>query len=143
MKSGLETFYSRMIFLSLFFWTPLICNHSFNLGYKIKTFLTGCSNSKTRASKPDATIEHVPTFGHQPVVLGGFYSAIKTQFIPGLGLLPSTKIAKYVKTIQHPFQETRWTHGLSFTEKLELLKIDIGNQYNFSMTGLRSVSGLS
>ena len=28
-------------------------------------------------------VRSVPTLGHQPVVLGGFYSAIEDEFLPG------------------------------------------------------------
>ena len=57
--------------------------------------------------------------------MGGFYSAIKNQFIPGLSILPFKEIKNWTNVIPHPFQETRWTKYLSLDEKLELLNIDL------------------
>ena len=88
------------------------------------------------------TIERVPTLGHQPVVLGGFYSAVKNQFIPGLSILPSKEIKDYINVINHPIQRTEWTHNLGLHEKLKLLDIEIGGSVTVDLdAGTELVAG--
>ena len=84
----------------------------------------------------------MPTFGHQPVVMGGFYSAVKNQFIPGLSILPLNKIKNFTNVIHHPIQETRWTNYLKLEERLDLLQIDISGSVTVDLkAGKKLVAG--
>ena len=49
-------------------------------------------------------VKTVATLGHQPVILGGLYSAIEEEFLPGLSLWNSETVKTYINTIHHPFQ---------------------------------------
>ena len=49
-------------------------------------------------------VKTVATLGHQPVILGGLYSAIEEEFLPGLSLWNSETVKNYINTIHHPFQ---------------------------------------
>ena len=31
-----------------------------------------------------AAVKTIPTLGHQPVILGGLYSAVEDEFLPGM-----------------------------------------------------------
>ena len=73
----------------------------------------------------DGRIENIPTFGHQPIVLGGFYSEVENEFLPGLALWTDETVEQYKKTIKHPVQRTLWTNSQSHKEKMEMLNIDI------------------
>ena len=58
-------------------------------------------------------------------MLGGFYSEIENDFLPGLSLW-STKVVNEFKTvIEHPIQETTWSNKQTLMDKLEMLSIDI------------------
>ena len=46
----------------------------------------------------------IATLGHQPVILGGLYSAIEEEFLPGLSLWNSDIVQNYINTIDHPFE---------------------------------------
>ena len=108
----------NLIFLLL--WSFLRCKF-----FKVFSFIMSFQFLDSISSEV-GTIEKIPTFGHQPVVLGGFYSAVKNQFIPGLSILPSQQIKDNINVIHHPIQKTLWTNHLKFYERLELLNIDIG-----------------
>ena len=77
------------------------------------------------ASSSNGKIKKIPTFGQQPIVLGGFYSEIENDFLPGLSLW-STKVVNEFKTvIEHPVQQTTWSNKQTLMDKLEMLSIDI------------------
>ena len=42
---------------------------------------TGGGNTATESE--DAVVKTIPTLGHQPVILGGLYSAVEDEFLPG------------------------------------------------------------
>ena len=74
--------------------------------------------------------------------MGGFYSAVKNQFIPGLSILPLNQIKNYTNVIHHPIQETRWTNHLGLDQRLELLKIDISGEVTVDLkAGKKLVAG--
>ena len=58
-------------------------------------------------------------------MLGGFYSEIENDFIPGLSLWSTKVVNEYKTVIEHPVQETTWSNKQTLTEKLEMLSIDI------------------
>merc|ERR1712198_194825 len=64
--------------------------------------------------------------GNQPIILGGFYSAVEDQFLPGTALWTSSDVDEYKYTVHHPKQETRWTGYLSEDETFAMLGIDGG-----------------
>ena len=68
----------------------------------------------------------IPTIGNQPILLGGLYSAVEDEFIPGTALWSSQDIERYKYTVNHPKQETRWTGYLSEDETFAMLGIDGG-----------------
>ena len=74
-----------------------------------------------------------PTLGQQPVVLGGLFSAVENEFIPGLALWPREVIQQYSSTIFHPRMDTKWTKGLSYKEKLDLLQIDVDGDISIDL----------
>ena len=70
-------------------------------------------------------VKTVATLGHQPVILGGLYSAIEDEFLPGLSLWNHRIVEDYTNTINHPFQETKWTSAQTQDEKFDMMKIDV------------------
>ena len=74
--------------------------------------------------------------------MGGFYSAVKNQFIPGLSILPLNQIKNYTNVIYHPIQETRWTNHLGLHQRLDLLNIDISGSVTVDIAaGKKLVAG--
>ena len=57
--------------------------------------------------------------------MGGFYSEVENEFLPGLALWTDETVEKYKKIIKHPVQRTLWTNSQSHKEKMEMLNIDI------------------
>ena len=57
--------------------------------------------------------------------MGGFYSEVENEFLPGLALWTDETVEQYKKTIKHPVQRTLWTSSQSHKEKMEMLNIDI------------------
>ena len=67
----------------------------------------------------------IPTFGHQPVILGGFYTEVENEFLPGIALWSTKTVNKFKTVIEHPVQETTWSNKQTLKDKLEMLSIDI------------------
>ena len=82
----------------------------------MKTSLVASSKGK---------IKRIPTFGQQPIVLGGLYSEIENDFLPGLSLWSTKDVNEYKTVIEHPVQETTWSNKQTLTDKLKMLSIDI------------------
>ena len=56
--------------------------------YFISSVLTESSDSGGSAdTERKAAVKTIPTLGHQPVILGGLYSAVEDEFLPGKTLL--------------------------------------------------------
>ena len=57
--------------------------------------------------------------------MGGLFTEVEDEFLPGLSLWKEEDVASYTKTIFHPRQETKWTSYQTLDEKLDMLQIDI------------------
>ena len=71
--------------------------------------------------KTTPKVLELPTLGHQPVVLGGFYSSIHSEFLPAMTLWSGSDVEKHKATIHHPVQRTEWTSSQTMSEKLNML----------------------
>ena len=67
----------------------------------------------------------VPAIGNHPIVLGGFYSAVEDEFLPGAALWSSSDVEKYKNTVHHPRQETVWAGRQSVMEVMVMVGIDL------------------
>ena len=66
--------------------------------------------------------------------MGGFYSQVHSQIVPGISLLSPKDIKDtYTETINHPTQRNRWTSALNKKEKLELLDINLQGTFSFDL----------
>ena len=65
----------------------------------------------------------IPTMGNQPIILGGLYSAISDEFLPGAALWNSEDVKSHMFTINHPKQETKWSGSLTDEQKIAMLNV--------------------
>ena len=65
------------------------------------------------------------TLGHQPVVLGGFFSAVEDEFLPGMALWSDDDVKDHKTCIKHPKQTSKWSSQQTLEEKLEMFDIDV------------------
>ena len=65
------------------------------------------------------------TLGHQPVVLGGFFSAVEDEFLPGMALWTSDDVNNHKTVINHPKQTSQWSSHQTMEEKLKMFHIDV------------------
>ena len=64
--------------------------HSHYFTVIISSVLTESSDSGGSAdTERKAAVKTIPTLGHQPVILGGLYSAVEDEFLPGKTSLSS------------------------------------------------------
>ena len=73
----------------------------------------------------DGKVLEMSTLGHQPVVLGGFFSAVEDEFLPGMALWTSDDVNNHKTVINHPKQMSEWTSHQTMEEKLEMFDIDV------------------
>ena len=78
-------------------------------------------------------IVQIPTFGHQPVVMGGLYSEITNEFLPAMTLWSTEDIQNSITVIHHPYQDMFWTSEESMDEKMEKFKIEVGGSLGVSL----------
>ena len=67
----------------------------------------------------------ISTLGHKGTRLGSLYSAVENKFLTSMSLWPAEFVDKHKSVIHHPIQETKWTSPQTFSEKAEMLKIDV------------------
>ena len=79
-----------------------------------------------KCNKKSEGILSIPTLHKQPVILGGLYSAIQDEFLPGQRLWKSDLVKQFRQTVHHPYQKTTWTSGQTRNEKYDFLEIVIG-----------------
>ena len=79
-----------------------------------------------KCGKKSEGVLSIPTLHKQPVILGGLYSAVQDEFLPGQALWRSDVVEQFRKTVHHPYQKTQWTSGQTRNEKYKLLDIEIG-----------------
>ena len=77
---------------------------------------TGSDNGK---------VLEMSTLGHQPVVLGGFFSAVEDEFLPGMALWTSDDVNNHKTVINHPKQTSQWSSQQTMEEKLKMFHIDV------------------
>ena len=63
----------------------------------------------TLVSSEKSEVLERSTLGHQPVVLGGLFTEVEDEFLPGLALWSTANIELHTSTIKHPSQKTTWT----------------------------------
>ena len=65
----------------------------------------------------DGKVLEMSTLGHQPVVLGGFFSAVEDEFLPGMALWTNDDVNNHKIVIKHPKQTSKWSSHQSLEEK--------------------------
>merc|ERR1719308_714512 len=76
-------------------------------------------------SDEDEAVMKIATMGHQPVLLGGLYSAVQSEFLPGMNLWPEKALENHTNTIDHPKQKSLWTSQQSLDQKFEMLHVGV------------------
>ena len=89
-----------------------------------KYFLITCLLIDPGSFSDKAKILERSTLGHQPIVLGGLFSEVEDDFLPGLALWNEETIENHKRVIDHPRQRTLWTDELDFDDRKDLLGID-------------------
>ena len=73
----------------------------------------------------DGKVLEMSTLGHQPVVLGGFFSAVEDEFLPGMALWTSDDVNNHKTVINHPKQMSKWSSHQTLEEKMKMFDIDV------------------
>ena len=110
----------------------LLLLFAMKIGNLKSNFFTSETSNIVDCNEPPKQLE-IPTLGHQPVVLGGFFSAVEDEFVPGLALFSREDIEAHKITIDHPKQETKWTSGQTIDEKLEMMRIDVSGSISVDL----------
>ena len=85
-----------------------------------------CQNVFYYISKgSDGKVLEMSTLGHQPVVLGGFFSAVEDEFLSGMALWTSDDVNDHKTVINHPKQMSKWSSHQTLEEKLKMFDIDV------------------
>ena len=84
-------------------------------------------------SKTETKVLELPTLGNQPIVLGGFYSSIHSEFLPAMTLWSENDVQKHKAVIHHPVQRTEWTSSQTITEKMNMMGIEVGGSLSVDL----------
>ena len=84
-------------------------------------------------SKIATKVLELPTLGNQPIVLGGLYSSIHSEFLPAMTLWTESDVKRHKAVIHHPVQRTEWTSSQTITEKMNMMGIEVGGSLSVDL----------